>query len=136
MQKERLKASDIESVVLREGGYRGLSPPPCAPHFEHPLLEMKRLDAFVRAVQARALRLSVWLEHWPSAAGAETDEETVKPRNFPSEVRVLTELLPISTSIEEIQGIRLELERHLTRHRDLNRDEMSEVGSPEASPWI
>jgi len=81
--------------------------------------DLMRLDHFLRAVQARAVRLATWFDiHLTALNESSDDTKASAKREMPREVQAFTQLLPTTTSIAEAKAIRTELESHVTRHRE------------------
>lgn len=104
-------AREFERLVFRDGGYDEVPEAGCAALVDKAEHDLTRLDAFLHAVHARAVRLAMWVDQWrpPSPAEGAAEEEGSKPvlkREVPREVRVFTELLPSSDIAEEAKVMR------------------------------
>ncbi|KAL1495651.1 hypothetical protein AB1Y20_016517 [Prymnesium parvum] len=120
IEEARAKCSekDLEGSVFRDGGYTEMSFPVLMVEVEQAKKELTRLDAFVHAVQARAVRLATWLERSHQANQPPGGPEAPPRHEMPAAVRVFTELVPASMYKEETHSIRHDLEKTVARHRD------------------
>ena len=101
-------ARKFEKLVFRDGGYEEVPEAARAALVDQAEYDLTRLDAFLHAVHARAVRLATWVNQWrpptPAEGATGGEEEGVKQvprREVPQEVRVFTELQPSSDIAEE-----------------------------------